>query len=86
MTRRFLLAVTPNRGGYTTGYHIAQFLNFAGYRRKCNSLGLFRKSMSYLLDNPYCYVRHDKHGENFMGSNHSGDGKGFGNGFCYYAM
>ena len=86
VTRRFLLSVTPNRGGYTTGYHIAQFMGLAGYRRKCNSLELYRKSMAYLFDNPNCYVRHDKYGENFMGSNHSGDGKGYGNGFCYYAM
>jgi len=86
VTRRFLLSVTPNRGGYTTGYHIAQFMSLAGYHRKCNSLELYRKSMAYLLDNPNCYVRYDKHGENFMGSNQSGDGKGYGNGFCYYAM
>ncbi|MCX6878046.1 MAG: hypothetical protein NTW21_30180 [Verrucomicrobia bacterium] len=86
VTRRFLLALTPNGGGYTTGFHLAQFMNLAGYRRQCNSMELYRKSMAYLLDNPCCYVRHDKHGENFMGSNHSGDGTGYGNGFCYYAM
>lgn len=86
ITRRFLLAVSPNRGGYTTGRHVGQYMNLAGYRKNNNSLSLYRKSMAYLLDNPNAYTAEHNQGGNFFGAIHSGTGKPYGNGHAFYAM
>ncbi len=53
---------------------------------RTNLLELYRKSMSYLLDDPCCFVATPKYGKGFWGAVHSKTGEGYGNGRAFYAM
>jgi hypothetical protein len=84
--RQFLIAASANLPGfYATGKHIGQYMATVKYSKQINLLDLYRKSMSFLLNNPYCFTE-TKYGNGFWGSIHSKTGEGFCNGRAFYAM
>jgi len=86
VVRQFLIAASANLPGmYASGKHIGQYMATVNYSRQSNLLDLYRKSMSFLLNNPYCFTK-TKYGNGFWGSIHSKTGEGFGNGRAFYAM
>ena len=85
--RQFLIAATANASGvYTTGRHIGQYMALVSNPHRTNLLELYRKSISYLLDDSCCFVATPKYGKGFWGAVHSKTGEGYGNGRAFYAM
>jgi hypothetical protein len=87
VVRQFVVAATANASGvYMPGRHIGQYMSLVGNPHRTNLLELYRKSMSYLLDDPCCFVATAKYGKGFWGAVHSKTGDGYGNGRAFYAM
>jgi hypothetical protein len=87
VVREFLVSRDKNTSGsFTTGLHIGEYMNLVKYQRKDNLYDVYRKSMNFLLNNPYCFVSLPDFGDNYYGAIHSNTGEGAYNGRAFYAM
>jgi hypothetical protein len=84
--RQFIIHVSKETGQYTTGKHIGEYMAYVPYKKECNSMDLYLKSMDYLLENKNSWNTSDQYGDNYWGAVHSQTGAPFGNGTAYYAM
>lgn len=84
--RQFIIHVSKETGQYTTGRHIGEYMAYVPYKRECNSMDIYLKSMNYLMENQNSWNRSDQYGDNYWGAVHSKTGAAFGNGIAYYAM
>ena len=65
---------------------MGEYMNVVKHNHTTNLTDVYRKSMDYLLNNPYNFARSQKYGDNYIGAVHSKIGKGHANGTSYYAM
>lgn len=87
ITRQFLISADKNDAAtFSTGMHIGEYMATVDYFHKDNLTDIYRKSMSHLLDNSYCFREIKDQNENYFGASYSQTGEPYGNGNAIYAM
>lgn len=85
--RQFLISADRNDNAiFATGLHIGEYMATVDYFHKENLTDVYRKSMSHLLNNSYCFKAIDGQKENYFGASYSQTGEPYGNGNAIYAM